>query len=206
MNALRVTRIAAWAAVVLVVAGVAGALYWKQNQRAAAFGGPFTLTDQTGATVTEAALQGPSLGAVLRLHLLPRRLPDDALRHDDVARGARSRRATSSRSISSRSIRSATRRTSSPTYLQAFDPRITGLTGTRAAGRPDPQGLPRLFAARCRATTAAITMDHTATVYLLDKDANFTGTVDYQEEPDDGARQAEAAGRRARRPARLCYD
>jgi len=32
---------------------------------------------------------------------------------------------------------------------------------------------------------APYTMDHTATVYLLDKNAALVGTVDYQENPDD---------------------
>jgi protein SCO1/2 len=27
-------------------------------------------------------------------------------------------------------------------------------------------------------------MDHTATIYLLDSDAEFTGTIDYREDPD----------------------
>jgi protein SCO1/2 len=31
---------------------------------------------------------------------------------------------------------------------------------------------------------APYTMDHSAGVYLLDDNANFVGTVDYQEKPD----------------------
>ena len=42
-------------------------------------------------------------------------------------------------------------------------------------------------------------MDHTASVYLLDAEAQFVGTVDYQEKPETVAGQAEAAGRRLSR-------
>jgi cytochrome oxidase Cu insertion factor (SCO1/SenC/PrrC family) len=61
ISTLRVIRVAAWLAIVLIC----GVLVWtfispRQNPAttvaASTVGGPFSLTDQTGAAVTEAAL------------------------------------------------------------------------------------------------------------------------------------------------------
>ena len=46
----------------------------------AAIGGPFQLTDQAGQTVTDKNLQGQADADLLRLHPLPGRLPDLAVR------------------------------------------------------------------------------------------------------------------------------
>ena len=47
-------------------------------------GGPFTLVDETGATVTEQGRDRRTLAPLFRLYLLPRRLP---LRHCPQCRG-----------------------------------------------------------------------------------------------------------------------
>ena len=74
----------------------------------AAIGGPFQLTDQTGQTVTEKNLQGKADPDLLRLHPLPRRLPDRAVRDFRGAAGDGARMPIASTPISSRSIPSAT--------------------------------------------------------------------------------------------------
>lgn len=67
-------------------------------------------------------------------------------------------------------------------YLSSFDARITGLTGTvaevdaikkayRVFARKVPQG-------------ATYTVDHSASVYLMDADGRFTGTIAWQEAPE----------------------
>jgi protein SCO1/2 len=69
-------------------------------------------------------------------------------------------------------------------YLQAFDPRITGLTGPR----PAIDAMLKEFRVYSRKVDgkdgAPYTMDHTAGVYLLNDRAEFVGTVDYQEKPE----------------------
>ncbi len=64
MTGLRIIRYAAWGAVALVVVAL-GAVAWQwhsgggsERLAAASIGGPFTLTDQNGGTVTETALKG----------------------------------------------------------------------------------------------------------------------------------------------------
>lgn len=68
-------------------------------------------------------------------------------------------------------------------YLQSFDPRIVGLTGSeeeigtvaasyRAYWRKVPTG------------DGDYTMDHTASIYLMDADGEFTSTISYDEHAD----------------------
>ena len=68
-------------------------------------------------------------------------------------------------------------------YISAFDPRFTGLTGTRE----QVDGIIaayRVYARKVDREKGPYLMDHTATVYLLDKDGKFTGTLDYHEATD----------------------
>lgn len=69
-------------------------------------------------------------------------------------------------------------------YLQSFDPRIVGLTGSeeeigtvaasyRAYWRKVPTG------------DGDYTMDHTASILLLNSDGDFAGTIAYGENPDN---------------------
>jgi protein SCO1/2 len=68
-------------------------------------------------------------------------------------------------------------------YLSAFDPRITGLTGSTEAVAEIVKGY-RVYARKVPLDSGGYVMDHTATIYLLDSNAVFTGTIDYQENPD----------------------
>jgi protein SCO1/2 len=67
-------------------------------------------------------------------------------------------------------------------YLQAFDPRIIGLTGTRAA--LDPMLAAYRVYSRKVGDGDDYSMDHSASVYLLDENGKFVGTVDYQEKDE----------------------
>lgn len=66
-------------------------------------------------------------------------------------------------------------------YLSSFDPRIRGLTGTReqikALGRPLG-----VYFAKVDGGSGNYTMDHTASVFLLDAEGRFRGTIAYGED------------------------
>ncbi len=68
-------------------------------------------------------------------------------------------------------------------YLEAFDPRIVGLTGPRTE-IDKVIGEYRVYARKVDAGDGAYTYDHTASVFLFDRKADFFGTVDYQDKPD----------------------
>jgi protein SCO1/2 len=67
-------------------------------------------------------------------------------------------------------------------YLSSFDDRILGLTGTRAAVDQAIKAY-RVYARKTPHDDTYL-MDHTASVYLMDKDGKFVGIVNYGEPAD----------------------
>lgn len=65
-------------------------------------------------------------------------------------------------------------------YLEAFDHRITGLSGTEAQITKVGQNF-RVYHRRVPLEGGGYTMDHSASIFLLDTDGRFAGTIDYKE-------------------------
>jgi protein SCO1/2 len=188
MSALRVVRYVAWGAIaVFVIALGYSAWQWQQSggvSRLAAttIGGPFTLTDQNGNTVTEAALKGHPSAIFFGYTFCPDVCPTtlfemtgwlDKLGPDADKLGVYF--------VSVDPERDTQEMLSE--YLTAFDPRITGLTGSPEAIAEIIKGY-RVFARKVPLDSGGYLMDHTATIYLLDSNGTFTGTIDYQEDPE----------------------
>ena len=186
MTALKTIRYAVWAAVVILAAGIA---WFAVSHRdgggivAVNIGGPFTLTDQAGATVTEAALQGhPSalfFGYTFCPDVCPTTLADLTTWLQQLGAGGDKLKVYFVTVDPERDTQAAM-----ASYLQAFDPRISGLTGSR----PAIDGMLKAYRVYSRKIEgkdgAPYSMDHTASVFLLDDRAQFVGTVDYQEKPE----------------------
>jgi protein SCO1/2 len=68
-------------------------------------------------------------------------------------------------------------------YLSLFDPRITGLTGSPPAVEQMLKAY-RIYWKKIPDQNGGYSMDHSASVYLLDRNGNLTSTIDYQEKPD----------------------
>jgi protein SCO1/2 len=66
-------------------------------------------------------------------------------------------------------------------YLEAFDDRIIGLTGT-AEQIDSVAKAYKIYHAKVPLEGGDYTMDHTASVILMDADGRFFGTMDYEEE------------------------
>ncbi|MEJ0012189.1 MAG: SCO family protein [Bauldia sp.] len=185
MNALKAVRYLLWAVVIVAAAAIAWAVLAPRGGALATadIGGPFTLTDQTGATVTEAALQGhPSalfFGYTFCPDVCPTTLADMTLWLQDLGAGGDRLKVYFVTVDPERDTQAAM-----ASYLQAFDPRIKGLTGPR----PAIDAMLKEFRVYSRKVDgkdgAPYTMDHTAGVYLLNDKAQFVGTVDYQEKPE----------------------
>ena len=65
-------------------------------------------------------------------------------------------------------------------YLQAFDRRMIGLSGTQAQVEA-AAGAFKIHVQRVPLEDGGYTMDHTASVLLMGPDGRFTGTLDYDE-------------------------
>jgi protein SCO1/2 len=187
MTALRVIRYVAWA-VVAVVAIAAGVVAWQwqgggvQRIAAASIGGPFTLTDQTGATVTETALQGHPTALFFGYTFCPDVCPTTLFEMTNWLGKLGSDGDTLKVYFVTVDPERDTQEALA-SYLSAFDPRITGLTGSREAVDKIIKEY-RIYARKVPLDSGGYIMDHTASIYLLDSDAVFTGTIDYQEDPD----------------------
>ena len=65
------------------------------------------------------------------------------------------------------------------TYLSSFDPRIVGLTGTEAEITAAAKEYKVYF--KKVKTDSDYTMDHTATIFLMDRKGDFFGSSNFQE-------------------------
>ncbi|PSJ60836.1 SCO family protein [Pseudaminobacter soli (ex Li et al. 2025)] len=66
-------------------------------------------------------------------------------------------------------------------YLKSFDPRIIGLTGSQEA--IDAVGKAyRVYSKKVPTDGGDYTMDHTASVYLMDAEGRFSGVISYEED------------------------
>lgn len=147
-------------------------------------GGPFTLTDQNGKTVTEADFRGqPFLVFFGYTHcpdVCPTTLSDmsqmlNALGKDKKARGVFV-------TIDPERDTPAVLKD----YLSSFDPRIAGLTGTPEAIAAVEKAY-RVYAKRVPAEGGDYSMDHTGIVYLMDRDGGFVNAFNLQQAPEKAA-------------------
>jgi protein SCO1/2 len=73
-------------------------------------------------------------------------------------------------------------------YLSNFDPHLRGLTGDPAAVDAALKAY-RVYAKKIPIKDGDYTMDHTAAVYLMDKDGQFVALFDLQQTPEAAADQ-----------------
>jgi len=71
-------------------------------------------------------------------------------------------------------------------YLSSFDRRIIGLSGTRDNIAAIINAY-QVYAAKVRLEDGGYTMDHTATIYMMDRKGKYVGTIN-QREPDASVR------------------
>jgi protein SCO1/2 len=73
-------------------------------------------------------------------------------------------------------------------YLSNFDPHLRGLTGDPAAVEAALKAY-RVYAAKIPLKDGDYTMDHSAAVYLMDKDGRFVATFNLKQTPEAAAAQ-----------------
>lgn len=188
MQTLKIVRIVAWCA----VAVVAGVLGWAlltgrggnvgEQIAAASIGGPFSLVDQNGNTVTEASLKGhPSamfFGYTFCPDVCPTTLADMTVWLKELGPDGDRLKVYFVTVDPERDTQAALAE-----YLTAFDPRITGLTGDRAKVDEMLEAF-RVYSRKTGDDPEFYLMDHSSSVYLLDTEGRFVGTVDYEENPE----------------------
>jgi protein SCO1 len=151
----------------------------------AAIGGPFQLTDQTGQTVTEKSMLGRPTLVFFGFTHCPDVCPTTLFEMSEVLRAmGRDADGVNAYYISvdpERDTQSAMK-----DYLSSFDPRLKGLTG-------NPEQVAkvlseyRVYAKKVPLKDGDYTMDHTALVYLMDRDGKFVSPFNLNRKPEEAA-------------------
>jgi protein SCO1 len=152
----------------------------------AAIGGPFQLTDQAGQTVTEKNLQGrPSLIFFGFTHC-PDVCPTSLFEISEVLRamgGDADRVNAYFVSVDPERDTAGAMKD----YLSSFDPHLKGLTGDPEAVAKVISGF-RVYAKKVPLKDGDYTMDHTALIYLMDRDGKFVAPFNLKRTPEEAAK------------------
>ena len=151
----------------------------------AAIGGPFQLTDQSGQTVTEQSLKGKPTLVFFGFTHCPDICPISLFEMSEVLRAM----GKDADRINTYFVSVDPERDTAPImkeYLSSFDPHLKGLTGTPDAVAKVISGY-RVYAKKVPTKDGDYTMDHTALIYLMDRDGNFVAPFNLKRKPEEAA-------------------
>jgi protein SCO1/2 len=150
-----------------------------------AVGGPFSLVDQDGRTVTEQDFRGRPFLVFFGFTHCPDVCPTALFDMSEVLRklGADADRAAAL-------FITVDPERDTPevlkNYLSSFDPHLRGLTGNQAAIDAVTKAY-RAYARKVPNPDGGYTMDHTALVYLMDKQGRFVAPFSLKRTPEESA-------------------
>lgn len=184
---LKALRIFLWAVVAIVLAGAAAYVYLDRLSGGAvqplvAIGGPFKLAATTGETIDSAGLKGQPFAVFFGFTHCPEVCPTTLYEMSSTL----AKLGDDAKDLKVFFITVDPERDTiefMKSYLTSFDPRIIGL-------RPSPEELAqiaktyRVFYEKVPTSDGDYTMNHTALVYLMDREGRFFGTLDYEETPE----------------------
>ena len=151
----------------------------------ASIGGPFQLTDQTGQTVTEKSLVGhPTLIFFGYTHC-PDVCPTSLFEMSEVLRAM----GKDADKVNAYFVSVDPERDTPAVmkdYLSSFDPHLRGLTGSPDAVAKIVKAY-RVYAKKVPLKDGEYNMDHTALVYLMDRDGNFVSPFNLNRTPEAAA-------------------
>jgi protein SCO1/2 len=152
----------------------------------ASIGGPFQLTDQAGQTVTEKNLQGKPTLIFFGFTHCPDVCPTSLFEISEVLRamgGDADRVNAYFISVDPERDTAAAMKD----YLSSFDPHLKGLTGGPEAVAKVISGF-RVYAKKVPLKDGDYTMDHTALIYLMDRDGKFVAPFNLKRPPEEAAK------------------
>jgi protein SCO1/2 len=187
---MKTIRLVLWVLVAAMAVALGWLTYeWQRTENELAgkpYGVPFELVDQNGEPITEAAFRGRPTAVFFGFTHCPEICPTTLFELDGWL-GRSIRKAAISAPISSPSTPSATRRNCWRSYVSGVTDRIIGISGEPDDVRRRYQGVQHLrqeSAYDAADPDGDYTMDHTASVFLLDSQGRFKGTIAWGENPD----------------------
>lgn len=178
-----------WTIAILVLLAAAGGVAYRVTHRkapsattAALFGGAFAMTDQNGRTVTDQSLRGKAYAiffgftrcpdvcptSLNRMAQLRKQLGTDGMKFDIVFVSVDP---------------GHDKRQDIGNYLALFGTPIIGLTGTDAQLAQIVKAF-HVYYRKVPLPGGDYTIDHTASIYLMDREGRFVATIDHQEQQD----------------------
>ena len=155
----------------------------------AAVGGPFQLTDQTGQTVTENSLKGRPTLIFFGFTHCPDICPTALFEISEVLR-AMGKKADRVNAYFVSVDPERDTREAMKEYLSSFDPHLKGLTGNPEAVAKVISAY-RVYAKKVPLKDGDYTMDHTALIYLMDRDGKFVAPFNMKRKPEEAAADLE---------------
>ena len=169
---------------VLMAAGVGFLTFdwYRRSNAGEPYGAPFTLVDQKGAPITEAAFRGQPSAVFFGFTHCPEVCPTTLFELDgwlkklgDEGKNLRVYFVTVDPERDTADIMN--------TYVSNVSDRITGITGVPDKVRAMAKAF-GIYLQKVDVEGGDYTMDHTASVILLDSKGGFAGTIAYEENPD----------------------
>ncbi|MDD1537480.1 MULTISPECIES: SCO family protein [unclassified Bradyrhizobium] len=151
----------------------------------AAIGGPFQLTDQNGKAVTDKSLKGKPTLIFFGYTHCPDVCPTSLFEISEVLRvmgkDADKLNAVFISVDPERDTQAALK-----DYLSSFDPHLQGLSGDPAETAKVITSY-RVYAKKIPTKDGDYTMDHTALIYLMDRDGRFVSPFNLKRTPEEAA-------------------
>ena len=183
--------IAGATAFLIGAAGLAGAAFYlsapapETARQASTVGGAFSLVDQDGRPVTEAALKGkPTViffGFTHCPDICPTAMYEITQAFEALGPDAEKAQALFMTVDPERDTPETLKQ-----YLSSFSPRIRGLSGSPDQVKGAIKAF-RVYAKKVPLKDGDYTMDHTAVVYLMDRNGAFVAPLNLKREPKDVA-------------------
>ncbi|HEY0234534.1 MAG TPA: SCO family protein [Afipia sp.] len=151
----------------------------------ASVGGPFRLTDQAGQVITEKNLQGRPTLIFFGFTHCPDVCPTSLFEMSEVLRAM----GTDASRVNAYFISVDPERDTPEAmknYLSSFDPNLKGLTGSPDAVASVLSAY-RVYARKVPLKDGDYTMDHTALIYLMDRDGKFVAPFNLKQTPEQAA-------------------
>jgi protein SCO1 len=152
------------------------------GQAAAAVGGPFHLEDQNGKPVSDADMKGRPFLVFFGFTHCPDICPTTLFEMSQIMRALgpdADRTGALFITVDPERDTPAVMKD----YLSNFDPHLRGLTGDQASIEAAVKAY-RVYAKKVPLENGDYTMDHTAVVYLMDKDGHFVAPFSMKRTPE----------------------
>jgi len=165
-------------------------LFWAMGgvskvAQPAAIGGPFQLTDQNGKAVTDKNLKGKPTLIFFGYTHCPDVCPTSLFEISEVLRAM----GKDADKVNAVFISVDPERDTPATmkdYLSSFDPHLEGLSGDPAETAKVITSY-RVYAKKVPTKDGDYTMDHTALIYLMDRDGRFVSPFNLKRSPEEAA-------------------